>query len=340
VTSLGQGRKGTKYADYSSDVPEQLFKSNAQKSINKMVTPAANAGLVAGHAQLKRHGDKLYLADVYDFDKAAPDLPTLKKRMQNGVNPVIAAAEYLTKFRLGDSLGTPTMVELGNVSDFPNAANLGELNNYFEDAMAQGLIKTNPLAKAMAEQQVQQQQQVPTEVSPYATGKLGSVTDAAGNQYAANSKGIPFNPLQELEQQVAQEQVQPQVQPQVQMRPEAVNPFALQERPQGQVHPQAQAQAEQQVNAQMRPDAPFNPLAVQERLAQAEAAAQRASAQKAPVVVDATQGLTAGDRAYKIKKGDTLSQIAKTLGINMKELQALNKIQDANRIMAGATLRY
>ena len=43
---------------------------------------------------------------------------------------------------------------------------------------------------------------------------------------------------------------------------------------------------------------------------------------------------------YKIKSGDTLSQIAKSKGFTLKQLMAANpKITDANKIRAGATLK-
>ncbi len=43
---------------------------------------------------------------------------------------------------------------------------------------------------------------------------------------------------------------------------------------------------------------------------------------------------------YKIKSGDTLSQIAKNKGFTLKQLKAANpKITDVNKIRAGATLQ-
>ena len=43
---------------------------------------------------------------------------------------------------------------------------------------------------------------------------------------------------------------------------------------------------------------------------------------------------------YKIKSGDTLSQIAKSKGFTLKQLMAANpRITDANKIRAGATLK-
>ena len=43
---------------------------------------------------------------------------------------------------------------------------------------------------------------------------------------------------------------------------------------------------------------------------------------------------------YKIKSGDTLSQIAKNKGFTLKQLKAANpKITDMNKIKAGATLQ-
>ena len=43
---------------------------------------------------------------------------------------------------------------------------------------------------------------------------------------------------------------------------------------------------------------------------------------------------------YKIKSGDTLSQIAKSKGFTLKQLKAANpKITDMNKIRAGATLQ-
>jgi len=43
---------------------------------------------------------------------------------------------------------------------------------------------------------------------------------------------------------------------------------------------------------------------------------------------------------YKIKKGDTLSQIAKSKGFTLNQLKAANKgITDVNKIKAGATLQ-
>ena len=41
---------------------------------------------------------------------------------------------------------------------------------------------------------------------------------------------------------------------------------------------------------------------------------------------------------YKIKAGDTLSQIAKDNNISVKELAELNNITDVNKIYAGRTL--
>ena len=43
---------------------------------------------------------------------------------------------------------------------------------------------------------------------------------------------------------------------------------------------------------------------------------------------------------YKIKRGDTLSQIAKSKGFTIKQLEAANpRIKDPNKIRAGATLQ-
>ena len=43
---------------------------------------------------------------------------------------------------------------------------------------------------------------------------------------------------------------------------------------------------------------------------------------------------------YKIKSGDTLSQIAKSKGFTIKQLEAANpRIKDPNKIRAGATLQ-
>ena len=42
---------------------------------------------------------------------------------------------------------------------------------------------------------------------------------------------------------------------------------------------------------------------------------------------------------YIIKKGDTLSSIAKMFSTNVKQLQAWNNIKDANKIKAGVKIR-
>lgn len=44
-------------------------------------------------------------------------------------------------------------------------------------------------------------------------------------------------------------------------------------------------------------------------------------------------------KQYQIKRGDTLSKIAKALGMTVEELAQLNDIKDVNRIYAGDTLR-
>ena len=46
----------------------------------------------------------------------------------------------------------------------------------------------------------------------------------------------------------------------------------------------------------------------------------------------------ASARKYKIKSGDTLSQIARNYGVSLKALQKANNIDDANKIRAGRTL--
>ena len=43
--------------------------------------------------------------------------------------------------------------------------------------------------------------------------------------------------------------------------------------------------------------------------------------------------------SYKIKYGDTLSKIARRAGMTVKELAALNNIEDVNKIVAGQTLK-
>ena len=43
-------------------------------------------------------------------------------------------------------------------------------------------------------------------------------------------------------------------------------------------------------------------------------------------------------RSYKVKKGDTLSSISRNSGISVKDLVKANKIKDANKIQAGASL--
>lgn len=44
--------------------------------------------------------------------------------------------------------------------------------------------------------------------------------------------------------------------------------------------------------------------------------------------------------SYKVRKGDTLSRIAKKYGISVKDLAELNNIKDVNKIRQGQTLRY
>jgi len=46
----------------------------------------------------------------------------------------------------------------------------------------------------------------------------------------------------------------------------------------------------------------------------------------------------ASARKYKIKSGDTLSQIARNYGVSLKALKEANKIKDANKIRAGQNL--
>ena len=41
---------------------------------------------------------------------------------------------------------------------------------------------------------------------------------------------------------------------------------------------------------------------------------------------------------YKIKKGDTLSQIAQDMGVSMNAITKANKIEDVDKIYAGRTL--
>lgn len=43
--------------------------------------------------------------------------------------------------------------------------------------------------------------------------------------------------------------------------------------------------------------------------------------------------------SYKVKYGDTLSKIARRAGMTVKELAALNNIEDVNKIVAGQTLK-
>ena len=43
-------------------------------------------------------------------------------------------------------------------------------------------------------------------------------------------------------------------------------------------------------------------------------------------------------KTYTVKKGDTLSAIAKKYGVSVSTLQTWNKIQDPNRIYAGQVL--
>nr|DAG33028.1 MAG TPA: LysM [Caudoviricetes sp.] len=44
--------------------------------------------------------------------------------------------------------------------------------------------------------------------------------------------------------------------------------------------------------------------------------------------------------SYKVRRGDTLSRIARKYGISVKDLAELNNIKDVNKIRAGQTLRY
>ena len=50
-------------------------------------------------------------------------------------------------------------------------------------------------------------------------------------------------------------------------------------------------------------------------------------------------GQLASGRSYKIKSGDTLSQIARNYGVSLKALKDNNKIADANKIRAGQTIK-
>ncbi len=50
-------------------------------------------------------------------------------------------------------------------------------------------------------------------------------------------------------------------------------------------------------------------------------------------------GQLASARNYKIKSGDTLSQIARNYGVSLKALKDNNKIADANKIRAGQTIK-
>lgn len=44
--------------------------------------------------------------------------------------------------------------------------------------------------------------------------------------------------------------------------------------------------------------------------------------------------------SYKVRRGDTLSRIARKYGISVEDLAELNNIKDVNKIRAGQTLRY
>ena len=46
----------------------------------------------------------------------------------------------------------------------------------------------------------------------------------------------------------------------------------------------------------------------------------------------------ASARKYKIKSGDTLSQVARNYGVSLKALKEANKIKDANKIRAGQNI--
>ena len=50
-------------------------------------------------------------------------------------------------------------------------------------------------------------------------------------------------------------------------------------------------------------------------------------------------GQLASGRSYKIKSGDTLSQIARNYGVSLKALKDNNKIADPNKIRAGQTIK-
>ena len=49
-------------------------------------------------------------------------------------------------------------------------------------------------------------------------------------------------------------------------------------------------------------------------------------------------GFATGSFVYEIEKGDTLSEIAETQGVSQAELQRINKIEDPDRIFAGAEI--
>ncbi len=52
----------------------------------------------------------------------------------------------------------------------------------------------------------------------------------------------------------------------------------------------------------------------------------------------ATPGVKPGTRPYKVRPGDTLSSIARELGVSVPELQRLNQLSNPNQLKAGTTI--
>lgn len=77
---------------------------------------------------------------------------------------------------------------------------------------------------------------------------------------------------------------------------------------------------------------------ISKKLDQMQAQPQQGKASSTKAAGPMYKGQATGDNVYQIKKGDTLSKIAKDAGTTVAELVKLNGIKDPNRIAAGASI--
>ena len=66
--------------------------------------------------------------------------------------------------------------------------------------------------------------------------------------------------------------------------------------------------------------------------------AKRTTIRKVFLSREATKRLARRQRAYTVRRGDTLYSLADRFGVSVKQLQALNGIRSSNRIRAGSTI--